>query len=261
MSRSALLLALVACSAPPTETPVPTVSTAGVTCEENLGGPEMDAVVESEGGYRRRLDELDLAGLPATLDLSAEDPFVRSVVAYMLDRPWQDTWERDELLTLEMGRAVLGAVAKADPTTGELDFAFLRQGLHTFYACDRGYPATLAGFSARFGDYTTWERTVLRESIPKAHRRALYRAPEGGLWVAETLVKDGVVREVEIVLAGQRDDGNLDFVAYAEDGSLTNRSTFAMGPTGKVTSSSPYTCMACHVDPDAWTYDVVAPEM
>ena len=143
--RPLVALILVACS-----DAEPAISIAGLSCDEKPGGPEMDAVIEAEPGYRKRLDELDLASLPATIDLSGEDPFNQAIISYMLDKPWQDTWDRDALLATDLGRAVLGAVVTGGD--GPADLVMLRQGLHTFYACARGYPATLEGFVARFGD-------------------------------------------------------------------------------------------------------------
>jgi hypothetical protein len=81
--------------------------------------------------------------------------------------------------------------------------------------------------------------------------------------VAESLW-EGEVRETEILLTDNRSDGQIDFLVYGSDGVLTDRSQFPTidGGTHLVTSS-PYTCMTCHMNPsatdDTWAYDVLIP--
>lgn len=257
----ASVLWFVGCASESTEPPEPPApDTSGVACGVELPGPPMDAVIESAPDYAERLDAVDLSGLPATIDLSHESDFTQAVVGYMLNQKNVRRLDRDALLERPMGRAVLAAVAQTDEETGTLDFVLLREGLHAFYACDRGYPATIEGFNHLYGDYTTWPKHRIRESVPKDKDRIIYVRPDGDAYAAETMA-GGNVREVEIVLRGQRDDGALDFLAYTTEGELTDRSTFAMGPTGRVTSSSPYTCLACHLDGEKMTFTEVHPEM
>ena len=258
-ARAGALLLAAACAdgasdADPTDVAAPP----GVSCDADLPGPRIDPVVESAEDYRARLDALDPAAFPDEIDLKDEDEFTRGIVSYMLEGPWRDRRTKEALMATPLGHAVLASVVVGG-NDGTLDLDFLRQGLHTFYNCERGYPATLDGFVTRFGDYAQWPSHTVDDSQPKAHPRRVFADPQGIVWVAETLVGERV-RETEILVSGERADGSLDFVAYSEAGDLTNRSTFAMGPTGKTTSSSPYTCMACHVNTRRYTYDVIVPE-
>lgn len=48
-------------------------------------------------------------------------------------------FDRDAAATRPLGLAVLGAFARA-AAPGDVDFGFLRRGLHRFYACARRSP-------------------------------------------------------------------------------------------------------------------------
>jgi hypothetical protein len=155
-------------------------------------------------------------------------------------------------------------VVAASFALGErLDFLFLRRGLARFYNCARGYPATLDEFKAMWGDHGAREGFVVELSAAKCGPRRLFEDEEAQVYVAETLVDDEV-RETEIMLANNREDGQLDFVVYQPDGRRTDRSTFPTVGGSEITAAAPYVCLTCHVDPQtnpaAWTYDVLLPE-
>lgn len=81
-----------------------------------------------------------------------------------------------------------------------------------------------------------------------------------GVFAAETIAADGSVRETEIMLAGRRDDGFLDFLVYGADGRLTEGSTFATIVGGDTVASTPLSCMACHTDAARdYAFDVIDP--
>ena len=76
---------------------------------------------------------------------------------------------------------------------------------------------------------------------------------------------DGLVRETEILLENYRNDGQLEFLVYDQNGYLTNRTQFpTIGNDPHVVTSSPYACMTCHMNPnadsDTWGYDLLMPE-
>jgi hypothetical protein len=239
---------------------------ATVSCESAVGGPADWLLETSEGtpGFDEELAGLDLQALPATLDLSVEGEQRRAVIGYALGMTVEELGEsldRDALLARgPMGEAVAGAFAAESPA-GDMgvDFIFLRRGLHRFYACDRGLPATLDDFRAFVFDYSDIAPNII-DSRVKDDPRHLYEAPEVGIFVAET-VSDGVVRETEILRAGARDDGSLDFLVYDGDGKLADRSEFATTPGNGVVSASPYTCMTCHIDRDTWRHDIIVPDV
>jgi hypothetical protein len=237
------------------------------SCDDVLAGPALDSSsTEGTPNFDQDLAALDLQNLPALVDLSGESDFTLSVVAYMLevDRgAFSGALDRDLLLEDEtMGRAVLGAVATADPSgQGGVDFRFLRRGLFRYYACQQGHPLTLAGFKMAHGDFHDFPQRVV-ESNPKGGPRRLIEDPEGGLFVAESLDGEGEIRETEIVLDGWRSDGALAFFVYDGQGQLANTSTFATTSGGEVHGASPFSCMTCHMDSDdLFRFNVVFPQM
>lgn len=229
-----------------------------VACGTTLPGPALaDGVTETQPGYAAELAALDLTTVPDPLDYSTSSAFVREVVNYMLERAAGTSVTHAEALAKgELGRAVLGAAAKG--TGGKIDITFLRRGLYAFYSCSRPLPIDLDTFKARYGDYQTWSKTDIGCSAPKNGPRRIWKDDTLGIYVAETLVEAGV-RETEILFTNLRGDGQIDFAPYTADGHLTDRSTFATGSGGTVTSSAPYTCMACHVDTASGTFSDLFP--
>jgi hypothetical protein len=236
------------------------------SCDAPIGGPPQWSLTTTEGeaGFDEALAALDLAALPAQIDISFESDFLRSIVAYALevDIDSLGSLDRDALLDSEMGRAVLGAAATADRAGLDgVDIPFLRRGLHRYYACSRGLPLSLDDFLATVFDHRDVEPDRVELSQPKGGTRLLYGMPGGGVFVAETVDDDGAVRETEILVDGERADGSLDFLVYDINGDLADRSEFATQGDSNVIGASPYTCMTCHRNPTTWRYDVLIPDL
>lgn len=212
-------------------------------CAATSTGDLNIAGLESEPGYD---DELDIDAAPASLPLP-DAGLQRDVVLYMLERDSFDASEptaidRDDALAAgPLGRAVVGAFAQGD---GELDFAFLRRGLHRFYGCDRGFPLTLDAFNDSVVDVASIPEAETIDSDVKDLPRRMRRSSADGAFVAETLL-DGSVRETEILLTDRRSDGALEFLEYDSNGNLRSASSFATSG-GESVGAVPFTCMACH---------------
>jgi hypothetical protein len=224
----------------------PATFPAPVTCGSPLPGPPLKAeVTEALPGYADDLAALDLSRLPDPYDYSADSKLAITVINYMLGRSSGSRITHAEALQRGgLGRAVLGAAAKG--TAGRIDFAFLRRGLHYFYACSRPLPKDLTQLRLRYGDYRIWPAHEIPCSRPKDGPRRLYADPELGVYVAETVVS-GKVRETEVLLTSLRRDGQIDFAAYTSDGALSDRSSFATSGSS-TTTAAPYTCISCHLD-------------
>jgi hypothetical protein len=231
---------------------------APVACGTPLpGAPLTPGVVEAPRGYAEALAAVDLSSLPDPFDFTGETEFVRGVIRFMLGTTSGTTISHAEALDAGgLGRAVLAAAARGQG--GELDFAFLRQGLYYHYPCSRPLPNDLAELKSLYGDYVTWPTRRIDCSRPKDGPRTLYENRDLGIYVAETVV-DTSVRETEVLFANLREDGQLDFAVYTPEGELTDRSTFSTGGGGEVTSAAPYACMTCHVDVTTETYSLVTP--
>ena len=214
---------------------------------------------EAFPGYDEELSALDMDALPEQLDMSSFNGLERSLVAFMLERDLDslpDTLNREQVSQVPyMGPAVLGAFAEAVRLGKEgVDFPFLRRGLHRYYQCVRAFPTTLEGFKKAIYDFDKLAPYEL-ESFPKNMLRRLRDDHEAQIYVAETLV-DGKVRETEILLAGNRKDGALDFLVYEADGNLAARGEFATASGTNVTGASPYTCIACHFEKNPSTFKI-----
>lgn len=200
--------------------------------------------LEGSPGYDEELAALDLTALPSLLAVDALSAFERELVAFMLEVDALEHVDRDAALAHPLGRAVLGAFARA-ADDGGVDLAFLRRGLHRFYACARGFPPTLADFKREVFDYGAEPVAEVVESRVKNLRRRIIRSAIADAFIAETLREDGTVRETEILLSGRRADSDLDFLEYGEDGALRGASSFASSQ-GEVTGAVPFACIACH---------------
>lgn len=209
-----------------------------------------------------KIASVDFAAMDEEIDISGLAAFYRGGIAFALEIAPDElggTLSRDETLAMgHLGRVVLASLAE-EP--GTMDYILYRQGLQRYYTCSKGFPMTLEGFQRVYGeipeDYTDID------SKAKCNTRRLRLSPETGVYVAESLW-EGEVRETEIILSDNRTDGQLDFLVYGEDGVLTDRSQFpTIGNGEHLVTSSPYTCMTCHMNPDAapgtWGYDVLLP--
>lgn len=214
-------------------------------CAPAPSGDLLLSSVEGEPGYDEELAALDLAALPATIEVDGLSTFERELVAFMLEVDGLASIDRDAASRHPLGRAVLGAFATA-PTAGDVDVGFLRRGLHRFYACARGFPPTLAAFQRDVYDFTADPVAEVVDSRVKDLRRRVFRSAIAEAFVAQTLRDDDSVRETEILLTGRRADGDIDFLEYAEDGSLRGASSFASSSGGEATGAVPFACIACH---------------
>lgn len=232
---------------------------APVACGAALAGPALaSGIIEDGNDYFAAEATMELAAVPDPLDYSAESAGVRGLVNYMLGRAEGDSVTREAALARgELGRAVL--VASAMGAGGQLDLRTLRRGLHAAYPCSRPLPRTLDDLAARFGDYHAWPAEEIRCARPKNGPRRLHVSPDGRVYVAETVVA-GEVRETEVLFEGLRDDGQLDFAAYAHDGTVSDRSTFATVGGTDATLAAPITCMGCHVSRGGGLYDEKRPD-
>ncbi len=221
-----------------------------IACGTALPGPPLGAVTEAEGGYADQLAAVDLSRLPDAFDYSAETPVSQAVINYMLGRPDTRVTREEAMAAGPLGLAVVAAFAQDG---GGLDFGFLRRGLYHFYLCARPVPGSLTELRARFGDYSLWPSETIDCSKPKDGPRRIHRDDQAGVYVAETLLEGGEVRETEVIFTKLRADGQLDFAAYTQDGALTDRSTFATA-TSQVVAPAPYTCMSCHYDRESVTF-------
>ncbi len=214
--------------------------------------------LENTDGYDDELAALDQNALPAALPLDVTG-LQRDVALYMLERDSFDddeptTIDRDAASSTPLGRAVIGAYAQGE---GVLDFAFLRRGLHRFYACDRGLPLTLDAFNEQVVDVASIPEAETVDSDVKGLPRRMRRSASDGVFVAETLLEpNGAVRETEIIWTDQRRDGALEFLEYDANGALRSASSFATSTGGESVGAVPFTCMACH-----GTHDVTPSEV
>lgn len=211
-------------------------------CGDTYPGPTPVNAQEFQPGYEDAVAELDLQAHPPPYDLSGEGGLQAGLVNYMLGRYGGRTVTEDDLVAAGgMGDAIRAAYASGE---GSLDFLFLRWGFHHHYYCEVAVPADLDDFVARYGDFTAWPMNETPCGAPKDTPRRMWEDPEGRAVVAETMV-DGEVRETEILFFDLRDDGQIDFGAYTEDGFLMDRSEFATA-SSSVVIASPYACMTCH---------------
>jgi len=238
-----------------------------VSCDDPLpaidwgdsGIPEAFTEIEDE------LAATDLSGLSDPIDISAFIPLYRGFIAYALSIPPAELGDSLAHAQAEaagsLGEVVLAAIARADPPEVGMDITFFRRGFHRYYTCSRGYPLSLEGFYLTFVDFRETEGELV-DSVAKCGDRNLILDSGAQVYVAESLV-DGQVRETEILLNNNRDDGQLDFLVYDAAGMLTERSLFPVASGEEVVAAAPYSCMSCHVDPSdatTWSFDLLVPE-
>ena len=223
--------------------------------------------VEANSGIPAALDELDFSLLADPIDVTGLPSLYLGFVAYALEIPPEDigtSLSHEQILQAgDLGRVVLGAFLKGENDALGIDFSFFRRGFYHYYTCSRDFPLTLEGFRSKYGEIDMTNGVVV-DSMAKCGDRNLATDATAGVYVAETLV-DGIVRETEILLTGQRSDGNPDFLVYDEEGFLTTRSQFPTIQNGDpVVAASPYVCMSCHFNSErtehAVGFDVLMPE-
>ena len=202
---------------------------------------------ESALGYDDELAALDLFSLPPSISLAALADSDRELVRYMLEEAALDNVDRDRALQTSLGRAVLAAFAGG--ANGALDVDLLRRGLHRFYACQRGFPLTLASFNETIADIGAMVVGETVDSRVKGLPRRMRRSVVDGMFVAETLVTTGgiqTVRETEILLTDRRTDGAIEFIEYDAAGALRGASSFAFEAGAQSVGAVPFACIGCH---------------
>lgn len=255
IGTAAMAVVLSACGS---SQPSPSVD----PCEAPLGGPVWDdpSLPEAQAGLEPVLAAADIGSLPARLTTDGLYAMDSAALAYALETPEAliiPELERWRIANAgpELGHGVLASFAVNGAQT--LDRNMLRRVLHRYYACDRSHPRTLADFRVTYGDYLTFERRELSESVPKRSERTLFEDPEAGVYVAESLDSQGR-RETEVILENHRRDGALDFLVYDHAGQLRDRAPLAMG-SAKTVLPAPYACMMCHRNLTTNRIDVVDP--
>jgi hypothetical protein len=234
----------------------PSMATPPVPCGATLPGEPMRAgLLEGQPGYPEALASTDINDVPDPYSYTKERALGRGLINFMLERNTGNILARKDASTT-MGQAVLAAAAKG--SDGVVDFSFLRRGLHYFYPCTRPLPASLTVLRDRYGEYTAWDNFEVACAKPKNGPRRIYENHDVGVYVAETIAAN-TVRETEVIFSKTRTDGQLDFAVYTSNGEFTDRSTFATGNGGKVTSAAPYTCMSCHIEAASGRFTVRFP--
>ncbi len=238
-----------------------------VTCENPLPGIDWgdSNIPEAFSDIDAELAATDISGLPDPIDISAMAGIYRGFIGYALGiapTTLGDSLDHATALAAgPLGEVVLASIARDTSSEAGMDFTFFRRGFHRFYTCSRGYPLTLDGFFQTFVDYRDMEGEIV-DSAAKCGDRNLILDSATQVYVAETLV-DGAVRETEILLHGNRSDGQLDFLVYDEHGALTERSIFPNAAGDEIVAAAPYSCMTCHFDaeanPSTWAFDKLLP--
>ena len=257
------------------------------SCDAPLGGPDWTDgtdMFEAQAGYEQELAEAKgrVDGLPDPVDTRRLNTLELGYVGYALEATTceqlptpDDACTSDIFPTLskefarsrgKLGEVVLAALARGPLATppAAMDFVFLRRGLHRYYACSRPFPPQLATFRAEVFDYTEVQATVI-DSFPKVTQRRIRQDACLQIVVAEAISPEGEVHDTEILMAANRADGSLDFLAYEPGGALVDRGSFAT--TGEldtaVVAASPYVCTSCHINRDVRPnrFDVLFPIM
>lgn len=243
---------LLGCS----QSETPEVQSSAPSCEVAVGG-EGQVAEFNAAETDAILAAIDYSGLEEDIDPDAMPGLTRSLVAYMVNQNGPELrLKKSELEKTYMGRAVLAAI-KAGRDTGEpADFNLLRRGLHRYYLCDRGYPMTLDAFRAEIYDYKALPPYPV-DSVPKGETRWVRLDSDRLLFVAETVVDDEV-RETEMLIGKNRNDGALDFLVYDGAGNLSDRTDVLRDDKDQVVDA-PYGCMSCHIDWNTLRFDLLQP--
>jgi hypothetical protein len=231
----------------------------------NVDWTEGTQLVESVEGIEEELAAIDLSELPDPVDISGLLALYKGFVAYALEIDPKEIGDSlshaDAEQAGELGSVVLAALLLGQGTATGIDFEFFRRGFHRYYTCSRNFPLTLSDFMLAYGEYSSDDGSVINSIAKCGDRRLINSIP--GVYIAESIVT-GPVRETEILLEGQRADGQLEFLVYDSNENLTTRTQFpTIGNGPHVVTASPYTCMSCHFNADtsddAWGFDVLLP--
>jgi len=224
---------------------------------EGIDWTSASPMLYETGDIEAELAAIDFAALPSAIDISGLDGWMKGTLAYGLDVPVDelgDSLDRDAVLAKGMMGQVVLASIQAD---GAVDEDVYRRGLFRYYSCSRGFPMTLDGFKAMFGYPSSH---VVIESQVKCIERYIARDNELGISYV-TAANPEEFEETEIILRNNREDGQIDFLVYGEDGRLTNRSAFpGRDLVEHVVQPTPIVCIECHSSRtmDGFSLDPVA---
>ena len=222
--------------------------------------------IEAEEGFEELLQSLDFSQLEDPVDISKALEKYHNEISYALEvRPHgfaSPLYHEDALKAGKLGEVVLGSLLLGKDMEHQFDIEFYWRGMDRYYTCSREFPKTLDDFKQTYGDWDT-EQGFWVTSAAKCERRGLFSLNEN-VYVAETEV-DGWIRETEIVLYREREDRQMEFLVYNENGDLTNHSQFPITREGPhVVASSPRVCMGCHLNGDRneenWGYTTLNPD-
>ena len=220
--------------------------------------PAQSTEPEAASGYEDRLAQADVSTLADPIDTSQLTDLERAWLAYALvltPDSLMQSLPRAAIPDTDLGHAIEASLALG--SAGRLDFDLLRQAVHRLYPCDRDIPRNRDAFVQRYGDYTTFASRTIEMSVPKLAPRTLYENEAAGVFVAQTQLADGGL-ELEVILAGARADGALEFFGYGPDGDLLGWADLAV--TGTLAPFPvPYSCALCHRDLTANSFSVVDP--
>jgi hypothetical protein len=222
--------------------------------------------IEAEPGFEETLENMDFSELEDPVDISKALEKYHNEIAYALEvRPHgfaSPLYHEDALQAGVLGEVLLGSLLLGKDMEHQIDIDFFWRGMHRYYTCSREFPKTLTDFKAKYG---TWnmEEAFWVNSAAKCERRGLLTLNEN-VYIAETEL-NGWVRETEVILYREREDRQMEFLVYDENGNLTNRSQFPLSREGPhVVAASPRVCMGCHLNGDRnaenWGYTTLNPD-
>ena len=237
-----------------------------VDCDEPLPGiPWGDTVDGSVGWEEGSLDDFDPSELPEEIDLSQIEDHYLAQLGFALREDLGETVSRDEVLAKgELGLVVLAAIFNERGSNAGIDYDIFEKGLTRYYTCSLGLPSSLVGFREVVFDYSVHSSEDI-DSNNHCGKVRVTRDLEAGFIVSETLLHAGTddeaVRETEILMLNERDDGAMDFLVYGPYGWLTDRTTidYNEGTADDYIGASPAWCMNCHYDSEDMSYDVISP--
>ena len=222
--------------------------------------------IEAEPGFEEELANLDISQLEDPVDITKALEKYHNEITYALEVPPHSfrspLSHADALESGILGEVLLGSLLLGKDMEHQIDIDFFWRGMHRYYTCSRNFPTTLDDFKDKYGDWNMDEAFWVN-SAAKCERRGLLTLNEN-VYIAETRIDD-IIRETEIVLYMEREDRQMEFLVYNEDGQLTNRSQFPISQNGPdVVAASPRVCMGCHINEDReasnWGYSTLNPD-